>query len=158
MPQLSGDFRATGPASPWLGAQLFTDLIPVGGEAFAYGNFSWGADSNLIAFWNGAWPGAPQGADGYPDQRLGYLGSISGSLLSAASGFSPDLGDDGWIVDLIYGPDGAVAVTIGISSAGIGDPPSARIEVFAVCCGGEPSVIGGGVEPPPWDGPAVYGR
>jgi len=50
-----------------------------------------------------------------------------------------------------------MAVTLGIPSAGIGDPPSAVVEIIGVCCGGEPTIIGGGAEPLPWNGPAVYG-
>ncbi len=157
MPQLSGDLRAARPASPWTGAPLFTDLVAVGGEAFAYGNFTWSGDSVRFAFWNGAWTGAPQSPDAnYPNQREGYLGS-TGDLLSAASRFSPNLGD-GSIVDITYSPDGAMAVTIGLPSAGVGDPPSARIHVILSCCGAGGDEIGGGVNPPPWDGPAVYGH
>ena len=162
MPQLSGDFRSTGPGSPWLGTPLFTDLTPVGGEAFASGDFTWGPDSDLVAFWNGAWTGAPQSADGgYPNQQDVYLGRVSGGLLSAASQI--DLRDSvtngSWIVDVaLSGLQGnyEAAITIGLPSAGIGDPPSARLvraTNASVGVGGG----GGGVEPPSWQGPAVYG-
>lgn len=158
MPQVSGDFRSAGPASPWLGTPLFADLSPVGGQAFAYGSFTWGPDSNRLAFWNGAWVGAPQSADGdYPNQRYGYVGSINGGLLSADSQFSPELGDVGWVVDLTYRYDGGIALTVGFPSGGIGDPPSAKILVSGLAGGAEPYVIGGDGEPPSWNGPAVYG-
>ncbi|MGZ6256198.1 MAG: zf-HC2 domain-containing protein [Candidatus Limnocylindria bacterium] len=158
MPQLSRDFRSAGPGSPWIGTPLFTDLTPVGGEAFASGDFTWGPDSNELAFWNGAWTGAPQSADGtYPSERDIYLGSISTGLLSAASRLVLDLPKDAWIVDVAFAPDGAnAALTIGLPSAGIGDPPSAYLQVVSLD-GGKPRTIGGGVKPPPWDGPAVYG-
>jgi hypothetical protein len=155
MPQLSGDFRSTGPASPWIGTPLFTDLVPVGGEAFAYGNFAWADDSATVAFWNGAWTGAPEGGEGYPNQTdVYYVGSIYDGLLSIAARFGPALGDGPRVVDLTFHPGGGVAVTVAFPSAGIGDPPSAKIQVNI----GEPYVIGGGIDPPPWDGPAVYGR
>jgi hypothetical protein len=163
MPQLSSDLRSAVPASPWIGTPLFTDLTPVGGEAFASGDFTWGPDSDLVAFWNGAWTGAPQSADsGYPNQQDVYLGRVSGGLLSAASQI--DLRDSvtngSWIVDVaLSGLQGnyEAAITIGLPSAGIGDPPSARLvraTNASVGVGGG----GGGVEPPSWQGPAVYGH
>jgi predicted anti-sigma-YlaC factor YlaD len=159
MPQLSGDFRSAGPASPWIGTPLFTDLVPVGGEAFASGDFAWAPDGNTLAFWNGAWTGAPQSNDGsYPSDRDVYLGSVTSGLLSAASRVVLGIASASWIVDVAFGPGGEVAVTEGIPSAGIGDPPSAVVEVVSPCCGGKAHRIGGGVDPPPWDGPGVYGR
>jgi hypothetical protein len=159
MPQLSGDFRSAGPASPWVGTPLFTDLIPYGGEAFAWGKFTWGPDSDLIAFWDGAWTGVPQSADGkYPSQQDVYAGRVSGGLLSSASRLPLTLDPDAWIVDVKFAPDGlTVAVTIGLPSAGIGDPPSAYLQIVPLD-GGAPRTIGRGIEPPPWDGPAVFGR
>lgn len=157
MPQMSGDFRSAGPASPWVGTQLFSDLTPVGGEAFASGKFAWGRDSNEFAFWNGAWTGAPQSADGkYPSQRDVYVGRVvGGGLLGVGSRTGLDLVDGAWIVDVaMSGHD--LAIAIGLASAGIGDPPSAYVQIFRDE-GGEPRIIGGGVEPPPWNGPAVYG-
>ncbi len=156
MPQLSGDFRSAGPASPWIGTPLFTDLNPIGGEAFAFGSFEWAADTDRIAFWNGAWTGPPQSADGtYPSQQDVCIGSSSG-LLSAPSCF-PGLAGKGRIVDVTLSPSGDVAVTVGLPSAGIGDPPSATLTVIPSCCGANNRVIGGDVQPPPWDGPAVFG-
>lgn len=159
MPQLSGDFRAAGAASPWIGTPLFSDLTPVGGEAFAYGSFTWGPDADLVAFWNGAWTGAPQSADGtYPSQQDVYLGRVSGGGLSSASRLPLTLDPNAWIVDVAFTPDGeSVAVTIGQPSAGIGDPPSAILQIVPLD-GSDPRTIGGGVDPPPWDGPAVFGR
>lgn len=158
MPQLSGDFRATGPASPWLGTPLFSDLVPVGGEAIASGSFAWGADSDLVAFWNGAWTSAPQSADGtYPSEFDVDVGRVSTGLLSSASRLSLAVDPSARIMDVAFAPDGgAAAVTIGLSSAGIGDPASAYLQIVPLD-GGEPRTIGGGVEPPPWDGPAVFG-
>ncbi len=158
MPQLSGDFRSTGPASAWLGEPLFTDLVPVGGEAFASGSFAWGPESDLVAFWNGAWTGAPQSSDGtYPSERDIYVGQISTGLLSVASRLRLVLGDEERVVDVILTPAGTGAVvTIGQASAGIGDPPSALLEVVPLD-GGATRQIGGGAESPPWNGPAVFG-
>jgi Putative zinc-finger/WD40-like Beta Propeller Repeat len=159
MPQLSGDFRSTGPASPWIGTPLFTDLAPVGGEAFAYGSFTWGVDSDQFAFWGGAWTGTSQSADGtYPSQQDLYIGAVSSGLLSAVSRVVVDPPNGGWIVDVAlqkFTQSGA-AVTIAIPSAGIGDPPSAFIKIVGACCGGEPPTIGD--RPSAWDGPAVFGH
>jgi hypothetical protein len=158
MPQLSKDFRSAGPASPWVGTPLFSDLTPVGGEAFASGQFAWSPDSDQFAFWDGAWTGVPQSADGtYPSQREWYVGTVN-DLLSATSRHGHGPTDDSWTVDVTFGASNEIAVTLGISSAGVGDPPSAVLEIIGACCGGEPRTIGGGVEPPPWDGPAVYGH
>jgi hypothetical protein len=159
MPQLSGDLRSTGPASAWVGTPLFTDLVPYGGEAFAYGKFAWGPDSDQFAFWDGAWTGVPQSADGtYPNQQDVYVGRISTGLLSSASRLPLTLDPNAWIVDVKFAPDGlTVAVTIGLPPAGIGDPPSTYLQIVPLD-GGAPRTIGGGVNPPPWDGPAVFGR
>jgi hypothetical protein len=158
MPQLSGDFRAAGPTSPWLGTPLLSDLTAVGGEAFASGKFVWGADSDLFAFWDGAWTGVPQSADGsYPSQTDVYVGRISTGLLSSASKLGLIRPEDSYIVDVAFSPFGTmVAVTIGLPSAGIGDPPSAYLEIVPLD-GSRPYTVGGGVEPPPWNGPAVFG-
>jgi hypothetical protein len=158
MPQLSRDFRSAGPASPWIGTPLFTDLTPVGGEAFASGKFAWGTDSDLVAFWDGAWTGAPQSSDGtYPNQQDVYVGRISEGLLTAASRLGLIRLDDAFIVDVAFSPDGtSVAVTLGVPSAGIGDPPSAYLEIVPLD-GSTPYTVGGGADPPPWNGPAVFG-
>lgn len=159
MPQLSGDFRSAGPASPWIGTPLFNDLTPIGGEAFASGSFTWGPDSDLVAFWDGAWTGAPQSADGsYPNQQDVYLGRVSAGLFSATSrlDFSDFVTDGSWIVDVaLTGLQGnyEAAVTIGLPPAGIGDPPSAYLVRSTNASVG----VGGEVEPSPWQGPAVYG-
>ena len=158
MPQLSRDFRSAGPASPWIGTPLFTDLTPVGGEAFASGKFAWGTDSDLVAFWDGAWTGAPQSSDDtYPNQQDVYVGRISEGLLTAASRLGLIRLDDAFIVDVAFSPDGtSVAVTLGVPSAGIGDPPSAYLEIVPLD-GSTPYTVGGGADPPPWNGPAVFG-
>ena len=159
MPQLSGDFRAAGPASPWVGTQLFTDLVPVGGEAFASGDFAWSPDSDRLAFWDGAWTGAPQSADGtYPSQADAYVGSVSGGLLSSASTLALVRPADAYLVAVTFSADGSsVAVTLGLPSAGIGDPPSAFLQIVPLG-GGSPHSVGGGTDQPPWNGPAVYGH
>ena len=65
--------------------------------------------------------------------------------------------DSAWIVAVAIAPDGSVmAQTTGLPSAGIGDPPSANLEIVPLA-GGTARTVGGGVEPPPWNGPAVYG-
>jgi putative zinc finger protein/WD40 repeat protein len=157
MPQLSQDMRSAGPASPWVGTPLFTDLVPVGGAAFASGDFRWGPDSDQFAFWDGAWNGVSQSADGtYPSQSDVYTGRVVGGLLSQASRVGIDLVDGAWIVDVALSGS-SLAITVGLPSAGIGDPPSAYVQVFQDE-GGDLRIIGGGVEPPPWDGPAVFGR
>lgn len=158
MPQLSRDFRSAGAASPWVGTPLFTDLVPVGGEAFVSGDFVWGPDSDQLAFWDGAWTGAPQSADGtYPSQTDAYVGSVSGGLLSNASALVLVRPSDSYLVSITFSPDGkAVAITIGLPSAGIGDPPSALLQIVPLG-GGSSRTVGGGGEAPPWNGPAAYG-
>jgi hypothetical protein len=158
MPQLSRDFRSAGPASPWVGTPLFTDLVPVGGEAFVSGNFVWGADNDQFAFWDGAWTGAPQSADGsYPSQTDAYVGTVSSGLLSNASALALVRPSDSYLVAIAFASDGrAAALTIGLPSAGIGDPPSALLQIVPVG-GGSPRTVGGGGEAPPWNGPAAYG-
>jgi hypothetical protein len=158
MPQLSGDFRAAGPASPWVGTPLFTDLTPVGGEAFASGDFAWGPDSDHLAFWDGAWTGAPQSNDGtYPNQAEAYVGSVSGGLLSSVTKLALVRPSDAYLVAVAFARDGtSVAVTLGLPSAGIGDPPSALLQIVSLD-GSAPHGVGGGADAPPWNGPAVYG-
>ncbi len=159
MPQLSRDFRSAGPAAPWLGTQLFSDLVPVGGEAFESGDFAWSPDSDHFAFWDGAWTGAPQSADGtYPSQADAYVGSVSGGLLSSASTLPLVRPADTYLVAVTFSADGSsVAVTLGLPSAGIGDPPSAFLQIVPLG-GGSPHSVGGGTDSPPWNGPAVYGH
>ncbi|MEO7870082.1 MAG: hypothetical protein ABIS42_05685, partial [Candidatus Limnocylindria bacterium] len=162
MPYVSGDFRSSGPASPWLGEQLFADLTTPGGAAFAAGLFSWGLDSDLVAFWGGAWNGTPQGGQGtYPDDQGVYVGRIGAGLLTVNSQLSnlpSSVGEQDWIVDVIFTADGGnVIVTVGLPSAGIGDPPSSRL-LRVPLDGGDVTQLGGGLEPTPWDGPAVIGR
>jgi hypothetical protein len=158
MPQLSGDFRSAGPASPWLGTPLFSDLTPVGGEAFAYGSFAWSGDSDRVAFWNGAWTGTPQGGGGiYPSQRDAYVGRISSGLLAASSRLPIDLVGGNWVADVAFAADGStVAVTVGVPSAGIGDPPSSHLLLISLTSG-RTQEVAAGIQPPPWNGPAVFG-
>ncbi len=163
MPYVSGDFRSSGPASPWIGAeQLFADLTTPGGAAFAAGLFGWGPDSDLVAFWGGAWNGTPQGGQGtYPDAQGVYIGRIGAGLLtvnSRLSNLSGSVSEQDWIVDVIFTADGGdVIVTIGLPSAGIGDPPSSHL-LRVPLDGGDATELGGGTDPTPWNGPAVIGR
>ena len=61
-----------------------------------------------------------------------------------------------WIVDAAFSADGAdLLVTIGIPSAGIGDPPSSQL-IRLPLSGGSQSVISEGGDNPPWTGPAVF--
>jgi hypothetical protein len=132
----------------------------VGGEAFASGAFRWGPDSDLIAFWDGAWTGAPQASDGiYPSQQDVYVGRRSENLLSSASLLDRiDAPETAWWVDVTFALDGsAVAATVGYPSAGIGDPPSANLEILSLE-GGTTRTIGSGGDPPAWNGPAVFVR
>ncbi|MEX1157270.1 MAG: zf-HC2 domain-containing protein [Chloroflexota bacterium] len=162
MPYVSGDFRSSGPASPWLGEQLFADLTTPGGAAFAAGLFSWGLDGDLVAFWGGAWNGTPQGGQGtYPDDQGVYVGRIGAGLLTVNSRLAnlPRAIDaQDWIVDVTFTADGGdVIVTVGLPSAGIGDPPSSRL-LRVPLDGGDVTQLGGDSESKPWDGPAVIGR
>ena len=157
LPQLSKDFRSAGPASPWIGTPLFTDLTPAGGEAFASGTFAWGPDSDRFAFWNGSWTGVPQSADGtYPNQFDVYIGAVSAGLLTVESRLPLQLADVSRIVGVALSPADEAAVTLGFASAGVGDPPSAYLQVIPFD-GVDARTVWRGAEPPPWNGPAVYG-
>jgi hypothetical protein len=160
MPWVSGDFRSSGPASPWVsGEQLFADLVTPGGAAFASGSFGWGRDSDQLVFWAGAWNGLPEGGQGsYPNLASVYAGRISTGLLTVNSAVPLSLEDLAWIVDVRFTLDGdSLLVTVGLPSAGIGDPPSARL--LRVPLDGSPAVeLGGGGDPPPWNGPGVIGQ
>ena len=93
-----------------------------------------------------------------------YVGRATHGLLSKGSLVDRiDAPDVAWWVDIAFAPDGsAVAATVGLPSAGIGDPPSANLEILPLANlplpSGAAHTIGGGVDPPPWDGPSVYGR
>jgi hypothetical protein len=153
LPQVSGDLRSADFASLWTGTPIFTDLTPVGGEAFGSGEFVWSPDSDQIAFWDGAWTGAPQSADGtYPSRLEVYAGRVTTGLLSSAS--KVPLGDEAVasIVDVALRPDGGVVVTVRRPSAGIGDPPSSYLVIASS------DSVGVAVDLPRWVGPVIYGH
>ena len=80
------------------------------------------------------------------------------ALLSSASALAIVRPSDAYLVAIAFAPDGlALAVTLGLPSAGIGDPPSALLQVVFLD-GGSPQAVGGGAEAPPWNGPGVYGH
>jgi hypothetical protein len=81
---------------------------------------------------------------------------VSAGLLTAESRLATELPEAAWIVGVALPTANEAAVTIGLTSAGIGDPPSAYLQVIPFDAPGG-RTIGGGVEPPPWNGPAVYG-
>lgn len=146
-----------GSALPSSGTPLF-DLQPVGGEAFAYGRFTWSDDGSLVAFWDGAWTGQPQSADGtYPSLGDAYVGGADQLPLTADSRLPLDLqGADG-ILDVVFEPGGsAVVVTLRFPAAGDLDPAHAEL-LHVPLDGGDVMRIGGTTDRPAWDGPAVFG-
>jgi putative zinc finger protein len=136
---------------------LFTDLTQVGGAGFEDGHFAWGQDGDLIAFWGGRWNGVPQGDD-YPNELAAYAGRLTDGGLSQASRLDvPTDADTARIISVAFQPDGVRAVvSVGESAPGDFDPASANL--FLVPIGRNGAVpLGGAIDPPPWDGPAVFG-
>ena len=139
------------------GTPLFADLSGRGGDGFADGHFSWGADGDLVAFWGGLWTGSPQGED-YPSELAAYAGRLTDGGLTMHSRLAiPTDADTARIISVAFEPDGvSVVVSVGDASAGVGDPSSANL--YRVSIGaGEAVKIGGAIDPPPWNGPAVFG-
>jgi len=158
MPYISpASSRAWDPAS---GADpLFVDLTPVGGEAFAFGNTAWSADSRYVAFWNGAWSGAPQNAAGdYPQRADAYVG-LADTGLSEASRVLP-LGADQYVEDVQFDAEGRVVlVMLATASAGIGEAPSAAIYEVTLDGSAEPRPLdGASLDASTWFGPPVVGQ
>lgn len=156
MPYVSG----TSDVGPdWAAAeQLFTDLVVVGGAGFESGRFDWGADSDLFAFWRGAWTGTPQDPDGtYPAAIDVYVGRLTGGLLSRQARLGLEIGQTERVIAVALDPDGVSAtITVAMASAGIGDPPSALLYRVPFDRGA-PIRVGNGAGSPPWNGPGVYG-
>jgi hypothetical protein len=142
----------------WSGEPLFVDLEQPGGAGFESAQFGWADDGDLLAFWDGQWTGAPQDdAGAYPSSTALYVGRISEGLLSEASVLEFGAAEDGRITSVAFDPDAnELVVSVGLPSAGIGDPPSAQLIVVPLD-GGEPRPVGGAANPEPWLGPAVFG-
>jgi hypothetical protein len=140
------------------GTPLFADLSTApGGAGFQDGHFGWGADGDLITFWGGLWTGVPQGDD-YPSTLAVYAGRLTDGGLTVASRLAVPVGEVGKIVSVAFEPDGVRAVvSVSEGSAGVGDPASANLYLVPIGSG-EAVPLGGGIDPPPWDGPAVYGQ
>lgn len=145
-------------ANPPDGKLLFTDLSTAGGAGFENGHVAWGQDGDLIAFWGGEWTAAPQGDD-YPSVLGVYAGRLTDGGLTMASRLDlPVDADVSKIVSIAFQPDGVRAVvSLGDKTLGIGDPVSANLFLVPIG-GGEAVPVGGAIDPPPWDGPAVYGE
>ena len=140
------------------GAPLFADLSASGGVGFQDGHFGWGQDGDLITFWGGLWSGSPQGDD-YPSEKAVYAGRLTDGGLTIGSRLDiPTDADTARIISVAFQPDGVRAVvSVGDTSAGIGDPASANLYLVPIG-GGDATPLGGAIDPPPWDGPAVYGQ
>lgn len=156
MPYVTGEPAGGQPS--WSGEQLFADLSIVRGEGFQAGHFTWGPDSDRVAFWAGEWTGTPQSADGrYPSSDDVYAGSVSSGLLTQDSAVSIRLGLDERVIGVAFDlRAGQAVVTAAVPRAGIGDGPSSYL-VLVPLAGGEPQVLGGAANPQPWYGPAVIG-
>lgn len=158
LPYISGPSAAawdpTSAADP-----LFRDLTPVGGEAFTFGNLAWSADGAYVAFWNGAWTGLPQNAEGdYPQQADAYLGRTDDGLSQASR--VQLLGDGEYVADVKFDGDGRlVLVMVAAASAGIGDAPTAVIYQVTLDGSREPKPLEGvTADPTTWFGPPVVGQ
>ena len=160
MPYVSGERSEVDNSLGWTtGEQLFSDLVAVRGEAFESGRFAWGDDSDLFAFWAGAWTGTPQDPSGtYPSITDVFVGRLSDGPLSQGSRLPLVVGDTERIIAVALDPDGVSAtVTVGLASAGIGDPPSALLYRVPFDSGA-PVRVGNNTGSPPWNGPGVYGE
>jgi Putative zinc-finger len=158
MPYVSGEPVDGQPS--WSGEQLFADLELPGGAGFESGRFTWGADSDGVAFWSGEWTGAPQDdAAVYPSSSAVYVGRLSEGLLTEASALELELDQElEYVAWVALSPDGASAtVTVAQAAAGVGDPASAHLYEVPLD-GGARREVGIGLEPPPWNGPSVYGE
>ncbi len=139
----------------WSGEPLFADVEPVGGEAFQAGHFTWGADSDLVAFWGGEWTGPPQSDTGdYPGSGT-YAGRVSDGLLSQETLVPLGLTEMQRVAWVTFAPDGrSILVTAVQPAAGDLAVPSASL-IRAPYNAGEPALVGiGGA----WTGPAVVGE
>ena len=158
MPQLSRDFRSAGPASPWIGTPLFTDLAPVGGEAFASGDFAWGPGQRPIRLLGWC-------LDRGTAERRRHLPEPAGRLRRRSERWPAelpralaifDLAEAAWIVDVAlrrqWWPRSRSACRP--RGSAIRHRRTSRSCPFD---GGCRRTIGGEAEPPPWNGPAVYG-
>jgi hypothetical protein len=137
---------------------LFKDLITVGGAGFESGHVAWGPDGDLIAFWGGQWTAAPQG-DHYPNPLAVYAGRLTDGGLTQESRLNvPIDAETARTISVAFPPSGvSLVVSVGDTSAGIGDPASAHLYLVPIG-NGKAVPVGGTFEPPPWDGPAVYGE
>jgi hypothetical protein len=117
------------------------------GSSLTEWHVSWSPDGQQFASWSSnssaLFVKTPQAAmDGGPETPVAIELPTEGS----------------WIVDATFSTDGSdLLVTIGIPSAGIGDPPSSQL-VRLPLSGGSQSVISEGGANPPWTGPAVFAR
>lgn len=138
---------------------LFTDLAPVGGEAFTFGNLAWSTDSRYVAFWNGAWTGVPQNVAGdYPQQVDAYVGRADDGLSQTSR--VEVLGDAEYVADVKFDGDGRlVLVMVASPSAGIGDAPSAVVYQVTLDGSQDPTPLDGATaDPTTWFGPPVVGQ
>ena len=139
------------------GTPLFADLTSVREAGFENGQFAWGQDGNVIAFWGGIWNGTPQSED-YPSFSAAYAGRVTDGGLTKDSRLDiPTDAESGKIVSVAFQPDGVRAVvSIRDVTAGAGDPASAKLYIVHIDSG-EAIPLGGAMGPTPWDGPAVFG-
>jgi hypothetical protein len=120
-----------------------------------------GTSGSSLTEWHVTW--SPDGA------RFASWSTISSALFvktpEQAQVGGPDTpiaielpAEGAWIVDSVFSPDGNdLLVTIGLPSAGIGDPPSSQL-IRLPLFGGSQSVVGEGGATPAWTGPAVFAR
>lgn len=160
MPYVTAPSAEGGPSwDPETAQPLFADLEPVGGAGFESGRFAWGDNSDVVAFWLGAWTGTAQDGEGrYPNPRDVYAGQITGGRLTAESRLPLDLSDDQRIVAVAVGPAGVSAtVTVAQPVGGVEEAPTATLYDVPIN-GGVPNPVGGGQDPLLWNGPALYGE
>ncbi len=153
-PEADGLWNLQGGGIPLIGASSYASPTIQGTTAISPGfsgssltewQVSWSPDGQRFASWSAAasalFVKTPQAAqDGGPE------GAVEINLPTEGA----------WIVDAVFSPDGAdLLVTIGIPSAGIGDPPSSQL-IRLPLSGGSQSLISQGGDNPPWTGPAVF--
>jgi hypothetical protein len=152
--QEGADWSLQGGGIPLLGStwtdltSLFsgTETIDPGtaGSSLAPWQVAWGADNDSYIVWTANW-------------NVVFVGHASTPGAENAQQVTVDMPIEGaWIVGAALSPDAnMVVVTVGLPSAGIGDPPTSlhyQVDltsgtVTPPCCGGET----------PWVGPVVFG-
>jgi hypothetical protein len=145
-----GGIPLIGPSQATSEIDAFTGVETIdpgtAGSSLVPWQFTWSADGNTFAVWVSSW-------------NVVFVGHASTPEAVNAQEVTIDMPVEGsWVADAAVSPDGAnVLVTIGIPSAGIGDPVKSQL-VRINLGDGSLSDVGPSEATQPWIGPAVFGR